>query len=171
MVDGLLEGKLDIALASTVNDPRISFTRLFDQSMGVIVQEGHPLASKTSVSLAELAEYEVYTYRADLPVGVRLDAFLRANGLEPNAMRLNRDSDDEVMLGGIVSREPVVGLCLLTSSLLPYRNLKVIPLLEPAARDLYAVGVLHLADAHLSPVVKDFLSHVESFPVSNQLLP
>ena len=86
-------------------------------------------------------------------------------------MRLNRDSDDEVMLGGIVSREPVVGLCLLTSSLLPYRNLKVIPLLEPAARDLYAVGVLHLADAHLSPVVKDFLSHVESFPVSNQLLP
>ena len=171
LVDGLLEGKLDIALASTVNDPRISFTRLFDQSMGVIVQEGHPLASKTSVSLAELAEYEVYTYRADLPVGVRLDAFLRANGLEPNAMRLNRDSDDEVMLGGIVSREPVVGLCLLTSSLLPYRNLKVIPLLEPAARDLYAVGVLHLADAHLSPVVKDFLSHVESFPVSNQLLP
>ncbi|MDO4400453.1 MAG: LysR family transcriptional regulator [Coriobacteriia bacterium] len=171
LVEGLLEGKLDIALASTVNDPRISFTRLFDQSMGVIVQEGHPLASKEFVSLAELAEYEVYTYRADLPVGVRLDAFLRANGLEPNAMRLNRDSDDEVMLGGIVSREPVVGLCLLTSSLLPYRNLKVIPLLEPAARDLYAVGVLHLADAHLSPVVKDFLSHVESFPVSNQLLP
>ena len=171
LVDGLLAGKLDLALASTVNDARISFTKLFDQSMGVIVRYDHPLAAKDSISLRELAEYEVYTYRADLPVGVRLDAFLRANGLDPRAMRLNRDSDDEVMLGGIVSREPVVGLCLLTSGLLPYRNLKTIPLREQAARDIYSVGVLQLADARLSPVAKDFLAYVEQFPVPNKMLP
>jgi hypothetical protein len=46
---------------------------------------------------------------------------------------MNRDGDDEVMLGGIVSREPVVGLVLLTSGLLPYRNLKAIPLQEAAS--------------------------------------
>ncbi|MDO4889930.1 MAG: LysR family transcriptional regulator [Coriobacteriaceae bacterium] len=171
LVDDLIAGKLDLAIASKVNDPRISFTHLFDQSMGVIVRNDHPLAARDAISLAELAKFEVYTYRADLPVGKRLDAFLRANGFEPATMMLNRDSDDEVMLGGIVSREPVVGLCLLTSSLLPYRNLKVLPLIEPAARDIYSVGVLRLADARLSPVAKDFLDHVESFPVTNQLLP
>lgn len=171
LVEGLLSGKLDLAIASRVDDARISFSKLFDQSMGVIVRQDHPLAKRESVALSELAGYEVYTYRADLPVGVRLDAFLRANGLEPTAMQLNRDSDDEVMLGGIVSREPVVGLCLLTSSLLPYRNLKVVPLCETAARDIYSVGVLTASGVHLSPVAKDFLAHVAQFPAPNQMLP
>ena len=171
LVEGLIGGKLDLAIASRVDDPRIAFTKLFDQSMGVIVRQDHPFAQLDGISLSELADIEVYTYRADLPVGVRLDAFLRANGLEPSEMKLNRDSDDEVMLGGIVSREPVVGLCLLTSSLLPYRNLKVVPLREPAARDIYSVGVLRLASGHLSPVAKDFLVHVEHFVRPSQMLP
>ena len=171
LVEDIIAGKLDLAIASKVEDARISFTHLFDQSMGVIVQQDHPLARYKTISLGDLAKYEVYTYRADLPVGVKLDAFLRANDLEPTAMRLNRDSDDEVMLGGIVSREPVVGLCLLTSSLLPYRNLKVIPLREPAARDIYSVGVIQRADARLSPVAEDFLTHVKQFPAPTQMLP
>ena len=171
LVEGLLSGKFDLAIAGKTQDPRIVFTRLFDQSMGVIVQRDHPLAQRKAISLAELAKYEVYTYRADVPVGVRLDAFLRANGLEPTAMRMNRDSDDEVMLGGIVSREPVVGLCLLTSSLLPYRNLKVIPLNEPMARDIYSIGVIRLKEGRLSPAAKDFLAHVEQFPAPVQMIP
>ena len=171
LVEWLLEGKFDLVIASKVEDPRIHFTRLFEHSMGVIVREDHPLAKKDTVSLADVAAYEVYTYRADLPVGKLVDSFLRANGLEPSGMRLNRDSDDELMLGGIVSREPVVGLCLITSSLLAYRNLKVVPLREPSSRDIYSVGVLHLADARLSPAAKDFLAHLQQFPVTNQMLP
>ena len=171
LVDGLLEGKLDLAIASRINDARFIYTQLFGQSLGVIVRDDHPLAGRASITLSELAKYEVYTYRADIPIGVKLDAFARANGLNMSHMHLNRDSDDEVMLGGIVSREPVVGLCLLTSSLLPYHNLKVIPLAEPAARDIYSIGVLRLADARLSPVAKDFLAHVEKFTMPNQMLP
>lgn len=171
LVDDLLAGKLDLAIAAKVDDPRVVFTKLFDHSIGVIVRTDHPLARHDSVSLSELKKHEVFTYRADLPMGKKLDEFLRANGMEPTAMRLNRDSDDEVMLGGIVSREPVVGLCLLTSSLLPYRNLKVIPLRETSARDIYAIGVLYLADRRMSPVMKDFLAHVEKFPAPSPMLP
>ena len=171
LIEELVAGKLDLAIAAKVDDPRIVFTKLFDRNMGVIVQEGHPLAERASVSLSELRKYEVYTYRPDIPVGQRLDAFLRANGLEPSMMHLNRDSDDEVMLGGIVSRESVVGLCLLTSSLLPYRNLKVIPLRETFAPDFYSIGVLHVAGGRLSPVAKDFLAHVEQFPAPSPMLP
>ena len=160
LVEALLAGKIDLALAAKPDDPRISFTRLFDHSVGVIVSQDHPLA-----------QHQVDTYRADLPMGIRLDAFLRANGVEPTAMNLNRDSDDEVMLGGIVSREPVVGLCLLTSSLLTYRNLKIVPLREPAARDIYSIGILRVAGSRLGPVAKDFLAHIERFPVPSQMLP
>jgi len=171
LVESLLAGKLDMAIAAKVEDARIAFTKLYNQSLGVIVQQDHPLAKRNTISLSELAKYEVYTYRADLPVGIRLDAFFRANGMSPAKMRLNRDSDDEVMLGGIVSREPVVGLCLLTSSLLPYRNLKVLSLKEPSARDFYSIGVLRLADARLTPVAKDFLAHMEQFSAPSLLLP
>ena len=166
LVEALLAGKIDLALAAKPDDPRISFTRLFDHSVGVIVSQDHPLAQCKNISLTELAQHQVYTYRADLPMGIRLDAFLRANGVEPTAMNLNRDSDDEVMLGGIVSREPVVGLCLLTSSMLTYRNLKIVPLREPAARDIYSIGILRVAGSRLGPVAKDFLAHIDRDPCS-----
>ena len=171
LVEELVAGKIDLAIAANPDDSRITFTRLFDHSVGVIVRQDHPLAQRKSIALSELAQYQVYTYRADLPIGTRLDTFLRANGIEPTAMKLNRDSDDEVMLGGIVSREPVVGLCLLTSSLLTYRNLKIVPLKEPAARDIYSIGILRATGARLSPVAKDFLAHIERFPVPSQMLP
>ena len=171
LVEGLVAGKLDLAIAGKPEDSRIAFSRLFDQSLGVIVRQDHPLAQRSAISLSELTKHEVYTYRADLPVGVRLDALLRANGLEPASMHLNRDCDDEVMLGGIVSQEMVVGLCLLTSSLLPYRNLHVVSLTELAARDIYSIGVLRLKEGRLNPVAKDFLAHVEGFPAPSQMLP
>lgn len=171
LVDGLLAGKLDLAFASKPDDPRIEFTKLFSQSLAVIVQDTHPLARRDSISLQELASREVYTYRADIPIGERLDALLRANGLEPTALRLNRDSDDEVMLGGFVSREPVIGLVLLTSGLLPYRNLKVLPLKEREARDIYTIGMLRVAGGRLNPATRDFLKYVEKFPFSQPLLP
>jgi DNA-binding transcriptional LysR family regulator len=171
LVDGLLAGKLDLALASKVENPRIEFTKLFSQSLGVVVREDHPLAEKDVVSLSDLREYPVYTYRRDLPIGERLDAFLSDQGLNPSSLNMNRDGDDEVMLGGIVSREPVVGLVLLTSGLLPYRNLKAIPLQEAASREYNIIGVLRLAGARLNPAAQDFLAYLEKFPVTNQLLP
>jgi hypothetical protein len=137
----------------------------------VVVQQDHPLAAHEAVSLQDLLDYEVYTYRADIPVGKMFDDFLRENGLTPFDMRLNRDSDDDMMIGGIVSQEPVVGVCLVTSSLLPYRNVKILPFQEPSAHDIYTIGVLKLADARLNPAALDFLSYLEQFPVERQMLP
>ncbi len=165
----VVEGKLDMAIAARSNDPQLSYTELLVQDFCVITGKNHPLSQRKSVSLSELAEYELYTYRADYPVGVRIDSLLREHGIDPSSMRMNRDSDDEVMLGGIVSREPVVGLSLLTNSLLQYADLVAIPISEPGA--VYSVGVLKRKDARLSPAAKDFLTHVENFAVPDRLLP
>lgn len=171
LVEDLIEGKLDMAFASKVDDPRLKFTKLFTQSLGVIVHRNHPLANSASIGLRDLKGKKVFTYRSDIPIGARLDDFLRDNGIDLTEMWLNRDSDDEVMLGGLVSQEAGIGLVLLTSGLLPHRDLKVIPLQEKAARDIYTIGILRLADARLNPAARDFLAYAERFPMVSQMLP
>ncbi len=85
-------------------------------------------------ALASLPICRSYTYREDIIVGTEVSEFLESHGLDLAKMNLNRDSDDEVILGGIVSRAPVVGLALNSSGLYPFRNLKLIPLEEPKPR-------------------------------------
>lgn len=165
----VVDGRIDLAISSNVNDPRLEFTQIIAQSYCVLVRKDHQLAQLPSISIHELEKYQVFTYRADVPVGMRVDEVLREHGMDPAQLNLNRDSDDEVMLGGIVTREPVVGLGLRTNSLLQYRDLAVVPLQEEDA--VYSVGVLRLKDAHLNPAAKDFLAHIQQFPVPNRMLP
>lgn len=169
LAERLVDGKLDLAIASHVDDDRLSFTKILEQTMCVIVREDHPLADRDSISIGELWGYDLYTYSAELPIGRQFDTMMRQSGIDPAKMHLNRDSDDEMMIGGIVTREPVVGLCLLTSSLLLYPNLKVIALRDPTIT--YSVGILRRGDVRPSPVVKDFLAHIAQFAPPNRMLP
>ena len=75
------------------------------------------------------------------------------------------------MLGSIAANEPVAALVLLTSGLAPYRNLKIIELDEPGAKDFYHIGILKLANSRLSPVAQDLVDFLEDFHISQQLLP
>jgi LysR family transcriptional regulator, transcription activator of glutamate synthase operon len=165
----VIDGKLDLAIAARFDDSRLVYTELFEQGFCAIVGKEHSLAHRKSVSLNDLTEYELYTYRPDQPVGARIDALFHEHGIDPSTMRMNRDSDDEVMLGGIVTREPVVGLALLTNSLLQYSDLVAIPISDSGV--VYSVGILQRKDARLSPAAKDFLTHVENFAVPDRLLP
>ena len=157
----LRTGENDLAITSEVKADGFEFTPLFRQRLVAIVHEGHPLASRTSISVTELADMPVYTYREGIIVGA--EEFLKAHGLNPDAMDLNRDSDDEVILGGIVSRAPVVGLALDSSGLYPYRHLKLIPLEEPEAQQIHPIGVLRLAGKRFNPATRDFLEFLFGF--------
>lgn len=159
----LRTGENDLAITSEVKADGFEFTPLFRQRLVAIVHEGHPLASRTSISVTELADMPVYTYREGIIVGAEVSEFLKAHGLDPDAMDLNRDSDDEVILGGIVSRAPVVGLALDSSGLYPYRHLKLIPLEEPEAQQIHPIGVLRLAGKRFNPATRDFLEFLFGF--------
>ena len=159
----LRTGENDLAITSEVKADGFEFTPLFRQRLVAIVHEGHPLASRTSISVTELADMPVYTYREGIIVGAEVSEFLKAHGLDPDAMDLNRDSDDAVILGGIVSRAPVVGLALDSSGLYPYRHLKLIPLEEPEAQQIHPIGVLRLAGKRFNPATRDFLEFLFGF--------
>lgn len=171
LVHSLKHGDIDLAIASKINEKGFVFTPLFEQRLVVAVVQGHPLASRKSISIQELKDYEVYTYREDTQVGTEIDAFLRKNDIRPEDMNLNRDVDDELMLGGLVAKEPVIGLVLLTSGLLPYRNLHIIPLKEESSKNVYPIGILRLEDARPNPAAQDFEEFLEKFPVAHQMLP
>ena len=159
----LRTGESDLAITSEVKADGFEFTSLFRQRLVVIVHEGHPLASRTSISVTELADMPVFTYREGIIVGAEVSEFLKSHGLDPENMNLNRDSDDEVILGGIVSRAPVVGLALDSSGLYPYRNLKLIPLEEPEAQSIHPIAVLRLAGKRFNPATRDFIEFLFNF--------
>ncbi|MGI6590762.1 MAG: LysR family transcriptional regulator [Eggerthellaceae bacterium] len=171
LMEGIRKGDLEFAIASEGhNTEEFTFTPLFSQQLVVAVTQGHPLANRSSVTMDDLRGREVFTYREGTAIGNAIDKFLDDLGYGPRDLQLNRDSDDEVMLGSIAANEPVAALVLLTSGLAPYPNLKIIPLDEPAAKDFYHIGILKLADARLSPVAQDLVEFLESFPV-NQYTP
>ena len=159
----IIPGENDLAITSEVKADGFVFTPLFRQRLVVIVHEGHPFASRSSISVSELADMPVYTYREDIIVGTEVSEFLESHGLDLVKMNLNRDSDDEVILGGIVSRAPVVGLALDSSGLYPFRNLKLIPLEEPEAQAIHPIGVLRLAGKRFNPATNDFIEFLFGF--------
>ena len=153
----------NLAITSEVKADGFEFTSLFRQRLVAIVHEGHPLAKREHISVTELVDMPIFTYREDIIVGAEVNRFLKDHGLDPESMRLNRDSDDEVILGGIVSRAPVVGLALDSSGLYPFRNLKLIPLEEPEAQGIHPIGVLRLAGKRFNPATRDFMDFLFSF--------
>lgn len=159
----LRHGENDLAITSEVKADGFEFTPLFRLRLVCIVHKGHPLAARTSVSVKDLADLPLYTYREDIIVGSEVNAFLERHGLDPRALDLNRDSDDEMILGGLVSRAPVVGLCLDSSGLSPYPDLALIPFEEPDSVEFHPIGILRVAGCRLDPATRDFFDFLLQF--------
>lgn len=153
----------EFAVTSEFKGDGFEFNALFKQRLVVIVHKGHPFASRSSLSINELKNLPLYTYREGIIVGAEINAFLSNHGLDPNEMNLNRDSDDEMILGGLVSRAPVVGLGIDSSGLAPYRDLVTIPLKEEDAQQLHPIGILKIAGKQISPVAQDFMNFLVDF--------
>lgn len=77
-------GSLDFALSFNLLEPddRIEEQPLFTTGLCVVVGEGHPLASRTSVSPAVLADYPLVVPSHGINARRQLDGFLRAHHLQ-----------------------------------------------------------------------------------------
>ena len=156
-------GEIDLAITSEVKQDGYEFTPLFHQQLVCLVHKGHPLASRTRVRLSDITGTRLYTYRDDIIVGAEVNAFLESHGLDPYALGINRDSDDEMILGGLVSRAPIVGLGLDSPGLAPYPDLVLIPLEEPETRAFHAIGMLRRSGKRMNPATRDFCSFLLEF--------
>jgi LysR family hydrogen peroxide-inducible transcriptional activator len=82
LVLGLLAGSIDIAVLNLpVDDPEVVVEPLFDEERLVIVPDGHPLFDRSSVTLEELAEYELLLEARGTSFRDTLDRYAETHGI------------------------------------------------------------------------------------------
>ena len=81
-VRGLRDGKLDIAFCGRLsNEPDLVFTPMLTQNLVIGVHASHPLAERETVSMKELVNYDVVSYRSESYVHQSLDGLFDSWGV------------------------------------------------------------------------------------------
>ncbi len=163
LIYNLRHGIDEFAVSSEFKGDGFEFSPLFKQRLVAMVHKGHPLASRKSLSINELTGLPLYSYREGIIVGSEVNAFLVNHNLDPKEVIVNRDSDDEMMLGGLVSRAPIVGLGIDSSGLAPYKDIVTIPLKEKDAQRFHPIGILKVAGKTIGPTALDLIEFLTSF--------
>ncbi|MCI1964935.1 MAG: LysR family transcriptional regulator [Oscillospiraceae bacterium] len=117
-VQGLKSGTYDIAFCSKVKDPDLRFTPILQQEIVALVNRNHPLASRGTITLKDLEDYKLITYRPDIQIGQDMTSLLTANGLKATGPFMEEGS-----IGAYVQMNPVVGVIANTVWLSQYPDL------------------------------------------------
>lgn len=117
-VKGLKSETYDLAFCSKVEDPDLRFTPILQQEILALVNRNHPLASRGTITLKDLAGYNLITYRSDIQIGKDVDTLLTENGL-----KAERPFMEEGSIGASVQRNPIVGILANTVWLSQYPDL------------------------------------------------
>lgn len=122
---GLLDGKLDVAFCGMVLDERdIVYEPIITQNLIVGVSETHELASRESVSLEELKDYNLVSYRKESFASTLLEGLFRRVGLSPK-----QSFNDEISAAAfVVSESDTVAIMLETLDDIKTRGFVGIPI-------------------------------------------
>lgn len=134
---GVSEGKYDIGFCSMVEKMEdLVFVPVTYQELIAIVRDDHPLAKCTSISLEELKHYKLTTYRDTIPIGKMVRQLLKEKGVEAAF-----SYDNEISIGGQISKSTKVAICADTPFLAQFHNIKKLKLNDVSldTRMLYMV--------------------------------
>lgn len=158
LIEGLTDGTYDIVIAAYVeNRPDLEFIPVLSQNLVAVVHEESPLTKKQSISLKDLKNTEIVTYRPETPVGAEVKDLLSSYGLEACQW-----CDDEITLGSVVDVEPeLVGISLDTLGLAPFPQLHTLQIaeVEPGFHPVY---LAYRKNAHKTRAVENLISLAES---------
>lgn len=95
IVDTLMAGEADLAVATEMLDtiPEFVTFAAYEWHHAVIVPEAHPLASRRTLTLADIAEFPIVTYDQGFTGRIRVDEAFAAAGLEPDIVLTAIDAD------------------------------------------------------------------------------
>ncbi len=121
---GVSEGKFDIGFCSMVDKmPDLVFVPVTYQELIVIARDDHPIANRESITMAELKDYKLTTYRDTIPIGAVVRQLLKEKGVEAAY-----SYDDEISIGGRISKSSKIAICADTPYLKQFDNIKKIKL-------------------------------------------
>lgn len=150
---GLEDGKYDVVFCGKVDDgcEDVEFVPQFSQNVVLAVNSYHPLAKKGEISLSELKDYTLTSYRSFSYAATIFEPFFKSYGL-----KVEQGFNDEISAASlVVSDQSILAVILETLDDLSLENLVILPIKE-------LKGPFHVI--YLSYSKKAFHSHlVEEF--------
>lgn len=91
----LLQGEVDIGIAteSLTTEENLASVPYYDWCHSIITPQDHPLASKTEISLTDLAEYPIITYHGGFTGRSKIDKAFTDAGIDVNIVMSALDAD------------------------------------------------------------------------------
>ncbi len=152
MVDGLLDGTIDVAFILEAEQPE-TFERieLSSEELVVVMSPGHALAGERPISVRALADQRLIGFESGSSVRALVDAAFAGAGLEPT---IALEGNDLALVRSLVAQG--IGLAILprTFAELPGPPVGVRPL-SPSLR--MAVALWWRRGRHLSPAARAFV--------------
>lgn len=167
LLDGLENEVYDVVFSAKGEGMTdLCFEPVLAHQLVAVVAQGHELARKDSVTLADLAGWQVHTYVRGVPVGEEVERVLGAAGVEASY-----DFEDEISLGGMVRSAPgIVGVATLTIGLKMYDDLVLLPI-EDVPRDFHTIYLVYRRDAFRSVAVERFIDFVQDYRPPKDAIP
>lgn len=150
----LLDGTVDLAIATKIDHPRIAGTYIGTHRLVVLAPENHRLASCSSVPLKELDGENFIAWDMTGQLREQLDQIFKELGVRPV---ITAETANDLIIYGLVAAKRGVAIVPYPLSGAPYGT-KILPIADAIAqRKLY---LQWNADRYISPAAEYFRDYV-----------
>ena len=159
IIDDLMGSRADLAVTSVRPDGEYGWLPLYEERLVLIVPDGHPLARRTTVRPAELAQEQFVTPPAGFGYRSLTDGLLAADGVVPH---VSFESQDLATIEGLVGAG--LGVAIVPEAFAGLSGTTAVGLETDGARR--AVGMTWRTDHELSqPAIRFRDMVIAEFPM------
>lgn len=156
LIDGLKAEQFDIIFGSYAeNEPDIQFVPILDQEMIIITPIGHPLVSRTEITLHDLENYPVIGYDKTSGLGHFTNRLYESHAIHPDIIC---ESPDENAISSLVAEDFGIALVADVDSLTHF-SLEKLHLSDVRLRHKVYLG--YMKHHYQIPAVQKFISFVK----------
>lgn len=149
----LEEGDLDLCFASgPIDDARLTWERLVDEEVIVIVPKGHRLAARRSVQIRELADEQFISYKSGLTMRELGDDLCSSAGF---GAKIAFEGDEPGTVGGFVAAG--LGIAIVPADTSPVRHTVRLRISAPMVKR--SLGIVWATNRYLSAAARAFRDH------------
>lgn len=148
--DRLLSGKIDLAFATWIDDPRVEHIKLGTHPLVLLVPYGHRLAKQESASLKELDQESFIDFDSTSQLHYKNREMFEALNIHPNIFV---ETPQDIVMYGLVAANRGVAITPYPLGGAPY-NIKILPISDNIPqRDLY---LMWRKDRYIPPAAEYF---------------
>jgi DNA-binding transcriptional LysR family regulator len=154
LLDKLENGEIDLCFCSQPSREHIQWLKLFSEEIVLIVPKDHPLATRQSITLQELADEPFIVFKEELSLGEIIFQLFQQAGFSP---KITFEGEEFGTVAGLVSA--ALGIALIPrSKAQESADVSIIHISEPKCERV--VGISWVEGHYLSPAAKNFKEFV-----------